>query len=155
MALLNYLPEAILKFFEMDPWPLESGAWASRKGCVWCDNLRRNWMFPEIEVPLNHLFKWDFLIETVHFGDPPFMEITNLGQWISEANLLTSPGGMPCFVPAAFATRCQYKFPWIFFFAHLFSRKIMIHVIYHLASSYIILNHHTSSKIIIHHHASS
>jgi hypothetical protein len=34
MALLNYQPEAILKFFEMDTLPVESGAWAIRKGCV-------------------------------------------------------------------------------------------------------------------------
>jgi hypothetical protein len=32
----------------------------------------------KIGIPLNHLWKLDFLLETIHFGDLPFMDTTIL-----------------------------------------------------------------------------
>jgi hypothetical protein len=32
------------------------------------------WRFPEIGLPINHPFEWYFLLETIHWGVPPFME---------------------------------------------------------------------------------
>ena len=37
-------------------------------------HLETIWWFPEIGVPLNHPFQWDFPLYTLYFGRPPFME---------------------------------------------------------------------------------